>query len=145
MFTKHTNKDRDWSSKGNNTVISAESAYTDYRAVIASISVEVGVEKLFLQTKGIDITDFKTFLGMLRKKNGKMPLALYLDNLGVHTAGKSREEMERLDIRPIWNPIYSPEYNPIEMAFAKVKAAFKRKKLNQLVLGRTINQNELVY
>ena len=53
--------------------------------------------------------------------------------------------MERLDIRPIWNPIYSPQWNPIEMVFAKVKAAYKREKLNQLVLGRTINNNELVY
>ena len=66
MFTKHSNKDRDWSSKGNNTEVPAESAYTDYRAVIASISVETGIEKLFVQTHGIDIPDFTAFLGLLR-------------------------------------------------------------------------------
>ena len=66
MFTKHTNRDRDWSSKGNNSEVPAESAYIDYRAVIASIYVESGIEKLFLQTHGIDIPNFKTFLELLR-------------------------------------------------------------------------------
>jgi hypothetical protein len=94
MFTKHTNKDRDWSARGCNTLVAEQSFYTDYRAVVASVSVEKGVETIFLQTHGINTKDFTAFLALLRQKNGKTPLALYMDNLGVHTNKNSREKME---------------------------------------------------
>ena len=41
-----------------------------------------------------------------------------MDNLRVHTGGDVAEEMARLNIKPIWNAVYSPQYNPIEMSFS---------------------------
>ena len=89
--------------------------------------------------------DYKTFLGLLREQNGTTPLALYQDNLSVHRSDDSRMKMAELDIRPIWNPVYSPEFNPIEMAFAQVKAAYKKEKLRRLAHGIEFNHNEVVY
>ena len=117
-FTKRSNQERDWSAKGQNTVLDQADVMTDFRAVIASISMEEGIEKLYLQTHAIDIVDFRTFLGKLREKNGETPLALYMDNLAVHKSDDSKMKMAELNIRPIFNPVYSPEYNPIEMVFA---------------------------
>ena len=63
----------------------------------------------------------------------KQRLALFMDNLAVH---KSREVLpwyERLDITPVYSVAYSPEFNPIEAVFSKVKAIFNRRRLNCLV------------
>ena len=44
-----------------------------------------------------------------------------------------KEWWPRLDIEYIFNVSYSPEFNPIEAVFSKVKAHFSRKRLNCLV------------
>ena len=41
-----------------------------------------------------------------------------MDSLRVHTAILVKKEMEELDIEPMYAPIYSPEYNPIELVFS---------------------------
>ena len=56
-----------------------------------------------------------------------------MDNLYVHKSRAAREHFEKLNIEPIWNVSYSPEFNPIEAVFSKVKAIFRRKRLNALV------------
>ena len=52
-------------------------------------------------------------------------------------------KMAELDIRPIWNPVYSSQYNLIEMAFAQVKAAYKKEKLRRLAHGIEFNHTKL--
>ena len=41
-----------------------------------------------------------------------------MNNLRVHWINKSFEAMNELDIEPMWAPVYSPDYNPIEMVFS---------------------------
>ena len=41
-------------------------------------------------------------------------------------------------------PIYSPDANPIEFAFSKVKLAFKKEKLQRLVQGRVVSLNPMI-
>ena len=53
MFTKHTCKVRDWSAKGHNTTVAETSYYTDYKAVVAAISSEVGVEVIYFSDRAI--------------------------------------------------------------------------------------------
>ena len=40
---------------------------------------------------------------------------------------------EKLNITPVFNVAYSPEFNPIEAAFSKVKRIFNQRRLNCLV------------
>ena len=42
------------------------------------------------------------------------------------------EAYRRLDILPIFNLPYSPEYNPIESVFSQVKRIYKRERLQKL-------------
>jgi transposase len=51
----------------------------------------------------------------------------------VHKSKEAKPYFEKLNIEPIWNVSYSPEFNPIEAIFSKVKAIFKRQRLNALV------------
>jgi transposase len=49
-----------------------------------------------------------------------------MDNLQVHKAQAVRERLEARGCRPVFLPRYSPDFNPIEGAFSKLKAFLRR-------------------
>jgi len=49
-----------------------------------------------------------------------------LDNLSAHKAAEVREAIEAVGCRVLFVPPYSPEYNAIEKAWSKLKAALRR-------------------
>ena len=46
---------------------------------------------------------------------------IVMDNLGVHRPRRLRELVEQRGCELLYLPSYSPELNPIEEAFAKIK------------------------
>jgi transposase len=48
-----------------------------------------------------------------------------LDNLAVHKSARARELVEAAGARLLFLPPYSPDFNPIEAVFAKVKEALR--------------------
>ena len=77
--------------------------------------------------------EFCSHINRLRARAGRRPIALMMDNLWVHKRPECRELMGRLNIRPIYNVGYSPEFNPIEAIFSKVKRRFSCQRLQNLV------------
>lgn len=57
-----------------------------------------------------------------------------LDNLSSHKRASIREIIEAKGARLRFLPLYSPDFNPIEMAFAKLKA-LQRKAAERTVEG----------
>ncbi len=51
-----------------------------------------------------------------------------LDNLSAHKRDKAAKAVQRRGARLLFLPPYSPDYNPIELAFSKFKAHMKRLK-----------------
>ena len=49
-----------------------------------------------------------------------------MDNLGSHKGQRVCELIERAGATLLFLPPYSPDFNPIEMAFAKIKALLKK-------------------
>ena len=49
-----------------------------------------------------------------------------MDNLKPHKAAGVREEIEAAGAKVLYLPPYSPDLNPIEMAFAKLKAMLRK-------------------
>ena len=49
-----------------------------------------------------------------------------LDNLSVHKSARARRLVEAAGCRLLFLPRYSPDLNPIEPAFAKLKQALRR-------------------
>jgi transposase len=49
-----------------------------------------------------------------------------LDNLSAHKGDRVRESVEAAGCRLLFLPAYSPDFNPIELAFAKLKQALRR-------------------
>jgi len=50
------------------------------------------------------------------------------DNLSVHKSVRARELIEAAGCLVVFLPPYSPDFNPIEMAFSKLKTAVRRAK-----------------
>ena len=94
-------------------------------AVLAAISKEKGQEHYRIFENSVNIQKFKQYLQELSNLNGEDKIALFMDNLSAHRSEKSKVEMARLGFRCIFNVPYSPEYNPIEFVFSKVKQRFR--------------------
>lgn len=51
-----------------------------------------------------------------------------LDNLSVHKNARARHLIEAAGCRVVFLPAYSPDFNPIEQAFAKGKQLLRRRR-----------------
>jgi transposase len=49
-----------------------------------------------------------------------------MDNLGAHRPKRIRELIEQQGCELLYLPAYSPDYNPIEEAFAKIKTLLRK-------------------
>ena len=77
-------------------------------------------------------------------KHINQKLAIYLDSLSAHKAKKVVAFAKENDIKLILSPIYSPDVNPIEWAFSKIKRVFKQLKLGCLVRGEEVVVRDLI-
>ena len=71
--------------------------------------------------KSVNVDKFKEYLLRLKEKNGDDKICIFMDNLSAHTSNKSKDAMRELGFRYIYNVAYSPDFNPIEFVFSKVK------------------------
>ena len=55
-----------------------------------------------------------------------------------------KEVYTELDIKPIYNVGYSPEFNPIESVFSQAKRTYNRERLNQLANAMVFDQTEQI-
>lgn len=62
-----------------------------------------------------------------------------MDQLSVHKSRVCKPWYPKLNITPIYNVGYSPEFNPIESVFSRVKYLFCKTRLNDLVNRRGFN------
>jgi transposase len=51
---------------------------------------------------------------------------LVVDNLGAHRPKRIRELIEQQGCELLYLPAYSPDYNPIEEVFAKIKNLLRK-------------------
>jgi transposase len=64
-----------------------------------------------------------------------------LDNLGAHKVVGVREAIEAAGARILYLPPYSPDFNPVEQVFAKLKALLRSTAARTVSdLGRAIRQ-----
>ena len=129
VFSKKAIQLVEWSGPNSNVLINQDEVYSGFRTVIASMSEDNGVDLLHINTEITNQENFKKFLISLKRRHGRIPLVLFLDQLGAHKAKIVKEKMVELNIRPIFNVGYSPEFNPIERVFSKVKRRFNAKRL----------------
>ena len=97
------------------------------------MTADSGLGLCVIHEEAIDAAAFNDFLKKLRQRFGGRPLALFMDQLRVHKAKAVAPSYQALDILPIFNVGYSPELNPIEAVFSRVKYQYCRQRLHNLV------------
>jgi transposase len=71
---------------------------------------------------------FETYVERLLAPTLKPGQVVVMDNLGAHRPKKVRELIEAKGCKLLYLPPYSPDLNPIEEAFAKVKHILRKPK-----------------
>jgi len=69
---------------------------------------------------------FLTYVGQVLAPELKPGDVVILDNLPAHKGSRVREAIEAAGARLFYLPPYSPDFNPIENAFAKLKALLRK-------------------
>ena len=67
--------------------------------------------------RSVNTDKYVEFLSALRKKHGKGRFIIYMDSLSVHKSKIAYDMYELFNIETILAPVYSLEYNPIELFF----------------------------
>ena len=63
---------------------------------------------------------------------------LFLDNLSVHKTRAVQEVYRELDLTPLFNAPYSPQYNGIESYWFLLKQVYKKLLLTNMIKGRNL-------
>ena len=92
---------------------------------MVAVSEDKGFEGYLLHPKSISAPQFIDFLKSLSAMYDEKPFAVFLDNLAVHKTKEVMETYERLNIKPIFNVPYSPQFNGIESYFSLLKGETK--------------------
>ena len=88
--------------------------------LIAALGIE-GVRCSTLVDGPIDADLFEAFVAQVLLPQLREGDLVVLDNLSSHKRARTRRLIESAGARLIYLPPYSPDLNPIEMIFAKVK------------------------
>ena len=144
LFGKRSIAQKEWASKNSNLTVLQKEVCTGYRNVIASMTEDGGIFHVHIQTDPCDRFDFIYYLHMVSQKLNRKPFALFMDNAGIHRPEEVRDTYKELKITPVFNVGYSPEFNPIEAVFSKVKRLFNLQRLNNLVNKSGFNFDRVI-
>ena len=99
----------------------------DNVTVIAGMSIG-GVDAVMSVNGGTSAEVFLAFIDQVLTPVLRPGDIVVLDNLGAHRSGAVRRAFQRLAVKVRYHPPYSPDLNPIEMCFSKVKAFLRAAK-----------------
>jgi len=91
------------------------------QTLIASITLEGGMGEAISIEGATDAEVFETYVEQFLAPTLEAGRVVVLDGLGAHRTARVRELVERRGAELVFLPSYSPDLNPIEEAFSKVK------------------------
>ena len=122
-FDNHMQSIYCWSKKGDIKIKINNNSRIRITAIAAISNKKVLLTKLI---KGsANGNDFKNFLKDLNNKISKNKI-LFMDNARIHHFKEVHKFINSTSHKILYNVPYCPEYNPIEMAFSKVKNIFRK-------------------
>ena len=84
-----------------------------------------GMTAPFVYDGAMNGTVFCTYVEQVLAPTLKPTDVVIMDNLSAHKAAGVREAIERTGARLVFLPPYSPDFNPIENAFSRLKALLR--------------------
>ena len=109
-----------WSKRGEQAIVSEPFKKSNNHTLIGAMSLS-GMRTSMLIEGAVDGEAFLVFLRhFLAPKIGKGTLVI-MDNLPAHKIKGVRESIEATGAKLLYLPPFSPEYNPVEECWSKVK------------------------
>ena len=121
MFTRKAVPLIEWSHKYHNIEVDEATIDEPAYALLMAVSAAAGVEYAKVFKKSVNIDKFIKYAVELKDMAAGRKLCFFMDNLSVHRSKKVLGKLDELGIRYIFNLGYSPQFNPIELTFSKVK------------------------
>jgi transposase len=93
--------------------------------LLSSMSLE-GMGPSLVVEGATTVWVFETYVEKVLVPSLRAGQIVVMDNLGAHRPKRIRELIERRGCELVYLPAYSPDYNPIEEAFAKIKNLLRK-------------------
>jgi transposase len=114
-----------WSGKGERAFGSAPRNWGKNVTLLSSITVE-GLGPCLAVAGSTTREVFETYLEHVLAPTLEQGQIVVMDNLSAHKGGRVKEIVEGRGCELLYWPPYSPDFNPIEQAFSKVKALIRK-------------------
>ncbi len=93
--------------------------------LLASMSLE-GMGPCLAVEGATTATVFEAYIEKVLAPRLRRGQTVVVDNLGAHKGERARKLIEERGCRLLFLPPYSPDFNPIEEAFSKIKGALRK-------------------
>ncbi len=114
-----------WSRRGDRARCSVPRNRGKNTTLLASMTSE-GMGPCLAVVGSTTAAVFKAYVGQVLAPTLRPGQVVVLDNLGAHKGERVRELIEERGCELLFLPPYSPDLNPIEEAFSKVKGLLRR-------------------
>jgi len=114
-----------WSRKGERAFGSAPRNWGKNVTLLASITTE-GLGPCLAVEGSTTREVFEAYLERVLAPTLRSAQVVVMDNLSAHKGGRVKEIIERRGCELIYLPPYSPDLNPIEEAFSKIKGLMRK-------------------
>ena len=94
--------------------------------LLASMSLLGGMGETMAVEGSTNREVFETYVEKALAPTLKAGQVVIMDNLSAHKPARVRELIESRGCKLIYLPAYSPDFNPIEEAFSKIKSILRR-------------------
>ncbi len=96
--------------------------------LLAALTSQEGISAAMLVDGAADRIVFDIFVEQVLVPTLRPGQVVVWDNLNVHKSQRARERIEACGCAVLFLPAYSPDFNPIEQAFSKIKTLVRRAK-----------------
>jgi transposase len=114
-----------WAPVGERAVATVPRNTPINTTTIASITPQ-GMGPALIVAGGVDRITFATYLEQVLGPTLQPGQIVIADNLSAHTSPQAQAIVAAWGCRLVYLPPYSPDYSPIELAFAQIKADLRR-------------------
>lgn len=110
---------RAWSLRGEQALVPI-TGQNARRVLFATINLRTG-HRICLRGRDMKQANFQALLREVRRRYGKRPVWMLLDEAKCHIAAKSRALAASLDIHLVWLPKQSSELNSMDQLWKELK------------------------
>jgi transposase len=114
-----------WAKKGQRTYCSVPRNRGKNTTLLSSMSVE-GMGPSLAVEGATNSQVFETYVERVLAPTLRRGQVVVMDNLSAHKGERIRELIEKRGCELLYLPPYSPDFNPIEEAFSKIKSLLRK-------------------